>query len=123
MEEQRTESGTGRWNLTGRDEAFTQPGTEEEIMALLMSMVPKRSGGTRFIHYLRGINTHLETPHFSIRRCRDAAVVVCSRSQERLPTGPDGQGGQEVSGCKGWKRDCSLSIPPLWAFIEPIHLY
>ena len=58
------------------DGAFIIADNEEEVTLSPVFSIPKSSGGTRVIHDLRGINSRLVPPHFTLRGIRDAAEVV-----------------------------------------------
>lgn len=60
-----------------RDGAFSLT-KEEDVRVSPVFLIPKRTGGTRLIHDLRGINGCIRAPHFTLRGARDAAAVVAN---------------------------------------------
>ncbi len=84
-----------------QDRAFTRQDAEDIIVSPVF-LIPKRTGGMRLIHDLRGINAHLEAPHFSIHGCKDAAIVV--RNNEWLCALDLKRGYQQVPMAKEARR-------------------
>ena len=58
-----------------QDGAFIRSDSKEVILSPVF-LIPKKSGGSRMIHDLRGINAHIRAPHFTLRGAKDAATVV-----------------------------------------------
>lgn len=134
--EPRAESWTDRWGHRGGDEAT------DEGWCVYSAREGRRGDSLPGVHDSKAIRGDAPHPRLAwnqralggsplfnpgMQRRGDSRaeqrVALCPRSQKGIPTGPDGQRGQEVFGRKGGRRDRSLSSPPFRAFIEPIHLY
>ena len=57
------------------DGAFLNTESEEVYISPIFS-IPKKSGGTRLIHDLRLVNSHIKAPHFTLHGAKDAGNVV-----------------------------------------------